>query len=130
MNLLRWGFRDIVTKKAMNIIQPDVCAAGGLTECKKIATLATTHGVECVPHAWGSAIGLAATLHFLASLPDQPPSFRPMPPLLEFEQCENPFRDHLSMVPIVQKRGVVNIPTGPGLGIEINRSILDKYRLA
>lgn len=126
----RWGFRDIVTKKAMNIIQPDVCAAGGLTECKKIATLATTHGVECVPHAWGSAIGLAATLHFLASLPDQPPSFRPMPPLLEFEQCENPFRDHLSMVPIVQKRGVVNIPTGPGLGIEINRSILDKYRLA
>ncbi len=126
----RWGFRDLVVRKAMDIVQPDVCAAGGITECKKIATLATTHGVECVPHAWGSAIGIAATLHFIASLPDQPPSFRPMPPLLEFEQCENPFRDHLSVEPIVQQRGVVQIPTGAGLGIEIDRSVLDRYRVA
>jgi D-galactarolactone cycloisomerase len=125
----RWGFRDLVVRKAMDIVQPDVCAAGGISECRKIATLASAHGVECVPHAWGSAIGLAATLHFLASLPDQPPSFRPMPPLLEFEQCENPFRDHLSREPIVLTRGKVKIPTGPGLGIEIDRSILDRYRV-
>jgi D-galactarolactone cycloisomerase len=83
-----------------------------------------------VPHAWGSAIGLAATLHFLGALPDQPPSYRPFPPLLEFEQCENPFRDHLSVEPIVQNKGIVQIPTGPGLGIEIKRDILSKYRVA
>jgi D-galactarolactone cycloisomerase len=126
----RWGFRDLVVRKAMDIVQPDVCAAGGISECRKIATLASAHGVECVPHAWGSAIGLAATLHFLAALPDQPPSYRPMPPLLEFEQCENPFRDHLSVEPIVQQRGKVQVPTGPGLGIEIDRSVLDRYRVA
>ncbi len=126
----RWGFRDLVVRKAMDIVQPDVCAAGGISECRKIATLATTHGVECVPHAWGSAIGIAATLHFIAALPDQPPSFRPMPPLLEFEQCENPFRDRLSVEPIVQQRGKVRIPTGAGLGIEIDRSVLDRYRVA
>ncbi|MEN4921028.1 mandelate racemase/muconate lactonizing enzyme family protein [Achromobacter spanius] len=126
----RWGFRDIVARKAMDIVQPDVCAAGGISECRKIATLAAAHGVECVPHAWGSAIGLAATLHFLAALPDQPPSFRPMPPLLEFEQCENPFRDLLTVEPIVQHRGVVRIPTGAGLGIEIKRDVLDRYRVA
>ncbi|ANN77748.1 mandelate racemase/muconate lactonizing enzyme family protein [Bordetella flabilis] len=126
----RWGFRDIVTRKAMDIVQPDVCAAGGISECRKIATLAMTHGVECVPHAWGSAIGLAATLQFLAALPDQPPSFRPMPPLLEFEQCENPFRDLLTTEPIEQRRGIVQIPTGPGLGIEVKREILDRYRVA
>ena len=126
----RWGFRDLVVRKAMDIIQPDVCAAGGISECRKIATLASAHGVECIPHAWGSAIGLAATLHFLAALPDQPPSFRPMPPLLELEQCENPFRDLLSVVPIVQQGGKVQIPTGAGLGIEINRSVLDRYRVA
>src|SRR3954467_8421655 len=103
----RWGFREAIVRKAMDIVQPDVCAAGGISECKKIATLAMAHGVECVPHAWGSAIGLAATLHFLAALPDQPPSFRPMPPLLEFEQCENPFRDHLSREPITLNRGKV-----------------------
>ena len=126
----RWGFRDLVVRKAMDIIQPDVCAAGGISECRKIATLASAHGVECIPHAWGSAIGLAATLHFLAALPDQPPSFKPMPPLLELEQCENPFRDLLSVEPILQKAGKVQIPTGAGLGIEINRSVLDRYRVA
>ena len=126
----RWGFRDLVVRKAMDIIQPDVCAAGGISECRKIATLASAHGVECIPHAWGSAIGLAATLHFLAALPDQPPSFRPMPPLLELEQCENPVRDLLSVEPILQKDGKVQIPTGAGLGIEINRSVLDRYRVA
>lgn len=123
----RWGFRDIVTRKAMDIVQPDVCAAGGFSECRKIAALATAHGVECVPHAWGSVIGVAATLHFIAALPDQPPSFRPMPPLFEFEQCENPFRDHLATNPIVQHKGVVAIPTGAGLGIEIDRGVLAKY---
>lgn len=125
----RWGFRDIVSRKAMDIIQPDVCAAGGISECRKIATLAAAHGVECVPHAWGSAIGLAATLHFIAALPDQPPSFRPMPPLLEFEQCENPFRDHLSTEPITQHKGIVQVPKGAGLGIEVRREILDQYRV-
>jgi D-galactarolactone cycloisomerase len=52
-----------------------------------------------------------------------------MPPLLEFEQCENPFRDHLSKEPIVQHRGKVQIPTGAGLGIEIDRTVLDRYRV-
>lgn len=123
----RWGFRDAITRKAMDIVQPDVCAAGGLTECKKIATMATAHGVECVPHAWGSAIGLAATLHFLAAIPDQPPSLFPFSPLLEFEQCENPFRDHLATEPINQVNGTVGIPQGPGLGIEIDRSVIQRY---
>jgi D-galactarolactone cycloisomerase len=123
----RWGFRDIVSRKAMDIIQPDICAAGGFSECRKIAALATAHGVECVPHAWGSVIGVAATLHFIAALPDQPPSFRPMPPLFEFEQCENPFRDHLATEPIVLHNGSVSVPTKPGLGIDIDRSILEKY---
>ncbi len=58
----RWGFRDVIARKAMDIVQPDLCAAGGFSECRKIATLASAFGVECVPHAWGSAIGLAATV--------------------------------------------------------------------
>lgn len=123
----RWGFRDIVSRKAMDIIQPDLCAAGGFSECKKIAAMATAHGVECVPHAWGSVIGVAATLHFIAALPDQPPSFRPMPVLFEFEQCENPFRDHLATEPILLVNGSVPIPTKPGLGIDIDRRVLKKY---
>ena len=127
--MTRWGFRDLVVRKAMDIVQPDVCAAGGISECRKIATLASAHGVECVPHAWGSVIGVAATLHFLAALPDQPPSFRPVPPMFEFEQCENPFRDQLAKTPIVQKRGKIQIPASAGLGIDIDRNVLDRYRV-
>jgi len=126
----RWGFRDVIAKKAMDIVQPDLCAAGGFSECRKIASLASAFGVECVPHAWGSAIGLAATVQFLAALPDQPPAFRPMPPMLEFEQTPNPLRDHLALEPIEQKKGIVKVPGGPGLGIEIDREVLKKCKVA
>lgn len=126
----RWGFRDVIAKKAMDIVQPDVCAAGGISELRKIASLASTFGVECVPHAWGSAIGLAATIQFLAALPDQPPAFRPMPPMLEFEQTPNPLRDHLAKNPIVQVKGLVAVPDGPGLGIEVDRDVLNKWKVA
>jgi len=126
----RWGFRDVIAKKAMDIVQPDVCAAGGISEMRKIATLASAFGVECVPHAWGSAIGLAATVQFLAALPDQPPAFRPIPPMLEFEQTPNPLRDELAREPIVQRRGVVAVPDGPGLGIEVDREVLAHFKVA
>ena len=126
----RWGFREAIQRKAMDIVQPDVCAAGGISECKRIATLASANGIECVPHAWGSVVGLAATVHFLASLPHQPPCLFPAPLYLELEQEQNPFRDHLAKAPIVQKGGVVQVPTGPGLGIDIDRAVIDRYRVA
>jgi D-galactarolactone cycloisomerase len=126
----KFSFREILAKRAMDIIQPDVCAAGGITECKKIAALAQAHSVQCVPHAWGTAIGLAATVHFPASLPECPPCLAPIPPLLEYEQTFNPFRDQLAGAPLVHRNGWVDVPTAPGLGIEINRDILDRYRMA
>jgi D-galactarolactone cycloisomerase len=126
----KFRFREILAKRAMDIIQPDVCAAGGITECKKIAALAQAHGIQCVPHAWGTAIGLAATLHFLASLPECPPCLVPIPPLLEYEQTFNPFRDELAGAPLAHRNGWVDVPAGPGLGIEIDRAVLDRYRVA
>ena len=126
----RFGFREIITRRAMDIIQPDVCAAGGLTECKKIAAMASAHWIQCIPHAWGSVIGMAATLHFLASLPDCPSCLVPISPLLEYEQTFNPFRDELSEIPITHSRGIVDVPKGPGLGISVNEKVIEKYRVA
>lgn len=126
----RWGFRDILAEKAMDIVQPDLCAAGGFSECLKIAALASAFGVECVPHAWGSAIGLAATVQFLAALPDQPPAWRPIPPMLEFEQTPNPLRDRLAFEPITQRDGLVRVPDLPGIGIEIDRDVLMQFKTA
>ncbi|GGX23892.1 D-galactarolactone cycloisomerase [Pigmentiphaga litoralis] len=126
----KFSFRRILEKRAMDIVQPDVCAAGGITECKKIAALAQAQAIQCVPHAWGTAIGLAATMHFLASLPNTPPCLVPQPPMLEYEQTFNPFRDELSSTALTHVGGIVHVPTGPGLGIEISRAVLDKYRVA
>jgi D-galactarolactone cycloisomerase len=114
----------------MDIVQPNISAAGGITECKKIAVLAQSHSVQCVPHVWGTAIGLAASMHFLASLPNCPPCLIPIPPMLEYEQTFNPFRDELSSTDLTHKEGIVQVPTGPGLGIEINRDVLERYRVA
>ena len=69
-------------------------------------------------------------MQFLAALPDQPPAFRPIPPMLEFEQTPNPLRDELAREPIVQRRGVVAVPDGPGLGIEVDREVLDRFKVA
>ena len=126
----KFGFRGILEKRAMDIVQPDVCAAGGITECKKIAALAQASSIQCVPHAWGTAIGLAATQHFLASLPYTPPCLVPVEPMLEYEQTFNPFRDELSTTSLLADQGVVTVPTGAGLGIEIDRKVLDRYRVA
>jgi D-galactarolactone cycloisomerase len=124
----RFGFQPILARRAMDIIEPDVCAAGGITECRKIAALASAHCVQCAPHSYGSsAIGLAATLHFLASLPDCPSCLVPVAPMLELEQTFNPFRDELSRVPIVCRDGFVDIPQGPGLGLDIDTDAIERY---
>ena len=125
----KFGFRRILERRAMDIVQPDVCAAGGITECKKIAALAQASSIQCVPHAWGTAIGLSATMHYLASLPFTPPCLVPVPPMLEYEQTFNPFRDELSSADLTHKGGFVTVPNGPGLGIEINRDVLERYKV-
>ena len=125
----KFGFRRILERRAMDIVQPDVCAAGGITECKKIAALAQASSIQCVPHAWGTAIGLSATMHYLASLPFTPPCLVPVPPMLEYEQTFNPFRDELSSADLTHKGGFVTVPNGPGLGIEINREVLERYKV-
>jgi D-galactarolactone cycloisomerase len=83
----RFGFRDILALRAIDIIQPDTCAAGGLSECKKIADMAEAFGVRYNPHVWGTGIAIAASLQLLAVLPSHtPPSLAPVAPMLEFDR--------------------------------------------
>ena len=123
----RFGFREIFRRRAMDYIQPDTCAAGGLSECKKIADMANAFGVRYVPHVWGTGIGLSAALHLLAVLPHNPPGRKPWEPMLEFDRSEHPARQVVMTTPIEHERGVVKIPTGPGLGIEIDKQTLAEF---
>ena len=123
----RWGFRPILVDRVLDILQPDVCAAGGLSECKKIADMANAFGLRVNPHVWGTGVALAASLQLIATLPDNPPSLNPIAPLLEFDQSEHPIRMAVLTEPISQQAGWVEVPTGPGLGIEIDRAAITKF---
>lgn len=124
----RLGFREVLASGAMQIIQPDTCAAGGLTECRKIADMAAAFGVRYNPHVWGTGIGLAASLQLMAVLPPHtPPSLAPADPVFEFDRTEHPIRQAILREPIEHQRGLLHIPEGPGLGIEIDRRALDRF---
>jgi D-galactarolactone cycloisomerase len=124
----RYGFRELITTRAVDYVQPDTCSAGGLSECKKIADMACAYGVRYAPHVWGSGVAIAAALQLLAVLPSfTPPSLDPVEPMLEFDQTEHPVRAALLKNPIRHHDGAVAIPTDPGLGIEIDRDALKTF---
>jgi D-galactarolactone cycloisomerase len=122
-----FGFRDLVDSRGVDIVQPDIAAAGGFTACRHIAALAHAHGVAVNPHVWGSAIGQAASLHLLAALPVAHPSLFAAEPILEYDQSSHPFRRELVAEPLVHEDGWVTIPQAPGLGVEVNRDVLARY---
>ncbi|HEY9451571.1 MAG TPA: mandelate racemase/muconate lactonizing enzyme family protein [Bradyrhizobium sp.] len=124
----RFGFRDVLTSRAMDIIQPDTCAAGGLSECRKIADMAEAFGVRYNPHVWGTGIAIAASLQLLAVLPSHTPlSLAPLEPMLEFDRTEHPMRQAILTRPIEHVGGTVAVPDGPGLGIQIDREALARF---
>lgn len=126
----RFGFREVLTRRAVDIVQPDTCAAGGLFECVKIAAMANAHGIRYNPHVWGTGIALATALQLLAVLPHNPPCLYPHEPLLEFDRTEHPIRQAILTRPIEHERGIVRVPDGPGLGIEVDREALARFRVS
>ena len=113
------GFRQLIEQGKIDIVQPDVARAGGITETKKIADLARMHGVACIPHCWSSDILLSATLHVASCIPDIP--------YVEFCTLETALRRNVTMVPIEVLEGEVAIPQGIGLGIELNRETISEF---
>jgi D-galactarolactone cycloisomerase len=124
-----FGFRELLGRRCIDVAQPDVCAAGGFTACRHIAALAQSHGVQVNPHVWGSAVGQAASLQLLAALPVAHHSLFAREPLLEFDTSSHPFREQLTDAPLRQRGGWVDIPDLPGLGIEVDRGVIERYRV-
>ena len=78
---------------------------------------------------WGSAIGQAASLHLIAALPDAHPSLHATQPIFEYDRSSHPFRQHLVRQPLEQRDGWLDIPTRPGLGVEVDRAVLERHRV-
>lgn len=125
----RLNAKELIMQKAMDIIQPDPMLCGGIGECIAIAEFAALFGVLCHPHCWGSAPAIAATMHTVACIPNFSQSFTPDQPMLEIDVYENPFRDQLTSFKFDVKDGYITLPTGPGLGIDINEEVIKKYEV-
>ncbi|MGG7564877.1 mandelate racemase/muconate lactonizing enzyme family protein [Rhodovulum sp. DZ06] len=123
----RHAHRQALDAGAVDILQPDLCGCGGYTEMRRIVDLAQMDGVRVVPHVWGTGVQIAASLHALSALPPSPVRKAWIDPILEFDRTEMPFRQAILSSPIEHSGGWVQVPDGPGLGIEIDRDALARF---
>ena len=121
------GFRQLLANRCVDIAQPDICGAGGLTECKRIATLASAFQINFTPHSWGTGVAFAAGLHLVSTLDVVPGRMRLPEPLLEFDRSENPLREHITQPRFAAVDGYVPVPTAPGLGIDVDMDYLSAH---
>jgi L-alanine-DL-glutamate epimerase-like enolase superfamily enzyme len=115
----RLAFGRLIDETHIDVVQPDISRCGGLTEAKKIATLTADRNILCVPHAFKTGILVAASIQLIAAIPHAP--------FLEFSVTESAIRKELLTTPFVQRDGFVDVPQGPGLGIELNPEVIRKY---
>ena len=117
---------ELIARGGVDIFQPEPVIIGGIGETIFTAELARLHNIGCVPHTSGSIIGIAAALHAIATIPDQSTAPSTDTPFLEVGTDPNPWRDGLPIgSPLaLDADGCVAIPTGPGLGVEIDEGFL------
>ena len=108
----KWGFREILEKRAASILQPDLCHAGGITEAKIIAGMAEAYYVGIAPHNPMGPISLACGIQLAASIPN----------FLCQEQAS--LGDGYLKKPFKVKNGYIDLPSLPGLGIELDEELL------
>jgi D-galactarolactone cycloisomerase len=115
----RFAFEQFIARGAVDILQPDVARAGGVSEVKRIAALAAGHGLPISLHTWGDGVALAASLHLAAALENGM--------VMELDCTANPLRTELLKEPLEAHGGFMRPPEGPGLGIELNTDALERY---
>lgn len=131
---MRYEFKDFLARRAFDIAQPDVAHVGGITEMRRVVEMANAFGVQVNPHVWASPIMIAATLHVTAAIPPCPPARDPQPflqePTMEFDRTPSSIREELCSTPFEQIGGYVAVPTGPGLGIQVDQRVVDRLSVA
>ncbi|MBA2451071.1 MAG: mandelate racemase/muconate lactonizing enzyme family protein [Chloroflexi bacterium] len=122
------AFRELLTRRAVDIAQPDVANCGGLSEARRIAAVAGAFHVRVFPHVWGTPLAIAAGLHFAATLPSTPPTMTPTPlaqePIFEFDSTPHPIREAMMTESLRPLDGWLRIPDGPGLGVEVDPGLI------
>ena len=115
----RFDFEDLFNHRALDIAQPDVARTGGLTEIRRIAAMASAKGIRLAPHAWGSGVLFAASLHVAMSAPNCH--------ILEVSQGYMPMMNELFKEPYDIRDGTVHAPQTPGLGFTLRDDVFDRF---
>ena len=116
----RHGFRELLEKQAVRIIQPDVARTGGITETKKIAAMADTYLIPVAPHNPNGPICTLASMHVCFTIPN----FL----ILEFFERDEPVFQEIVIGGLKRDVGGVYPTTAPGMGINITDEFLRKYK--
>jgi L-alanine-DL-glutamate epimerase-like enolase superfamily enzyme len=118
----RFEFIELMDRGLIDVVQPDVGRVGGLTEALRVCQLAQDRGRLVVPHCWKTGIGIAASAHLAAAIPNCP--------FIEFlpaNLTDSALRRDLVTDELEIKEGRLALPQRPGLGIELNRDALERY---
>ncbi len=116
------GFRELIERKAVDIVQADASRCGGITEVCRVADMAHKAGLKLAPHSWSDAVAIMANAQVVAATPHAL--------TVEVDQTGNPFVEELLAEPLQVKDGRLQLSLKPGLGIELNQAAMEKYRMA
>jgi L-alanine-DL-glutamate epimerase-like enolase superfamily enzyme len=113
------GFEPLLEGQACDYAMPDILRCGGLLQTQQICQMAQQQGIIATPHNFSSGVGLAATLHLMAAMPETQ--------LLEFDPTGTAVYEELFIEPLEVANGFVTVPRGPGLGVRLTQEIIQKY---
>jgi L-alanine-DL-glutamate epimerase-like enolase superfamily enzyme len=115
------AFKDLIQSGGVDIVMPDPGKAEGITGFKKIVDFAAAGGFRFTPHSWSTAINTAAAVHLFTACTNGV--------VFELKPNVSPMQNELVANPIQQHGGWVELPSGPGLGVEVDGSVVQKYTI-
>jgi D-galactarolactone cycloisomerase len=123
-----FDFRRVIDNRLASVLQPDLTLCGGFDVARTVRALCAAEHLRLSPHCWGTGVGLAAALQFVASLPTYPHAANvPYPALLEYDVGNNALRDEIFVEPLHYADGHLEVPKGPGLGVTLDQAALRRF---
>ena len=116
------NFRWLIANHALDIVQPDIFYFGGMIRSVKVARMAELYEKLCVPHISGSGLGYLYMMHFVSAIPNAGPFH-------EFKGFNNEIPLTCDTSDLKSNNGVVTVPAGPGLGINIDPDFIKKHMI-
>jgi L-alanine-DL-glutamate epimerase-like enolase superfamily enzyme len=118
-----WNFRHVLAHNSVGIVQQDMFYFGGMVRCMRIARMAAVLGKQCIPHISSTGLGYLYMMHFVSAIPNSGPYH-------EFKEFNNdlPYTCATSTLRS-DSNGVIIVPTGPGVGVEIDPAYIAKHEV-